>query len=109
MFSMPVLLTFQSHQAIITWPMPVFQQVKAFFFLTEVCDITWLNGDMLISGTSIYLLFCFVTYNIIYRPENPKELFNLRHASARKVIERIFGVLKRRFRILVVPPEYDMK
>jgi hypothetical protein len=27
---------------------------------------------------------------------------------ARNVIERIFGVLKRRFRILVVPPELDM-
>jgi hypothetical protein len=24
------------------------------------------------------------------------------------VIERIFGVLKRRFRILIIPPEYDM-
>jgi len=28
-------------------------------------------------------------------PRNPKELFNLRHASARNVIEQIFGVLKR--------------
>lgn len=36
------------------------------------------------------------------------ELFNLRHAMARNVIERIFGVLKRRFRILIVPPELDM-
>ena len=38
----------------------------------------------------------------------PEELFNLRHASARNVIEHIFGVLKRRFRILVHPPEYSM-
>ena len=38
----------------------------------------------------------------------PEELFNLRHASARNVIERIFGILKRRFRILYLPPEYDM-
>jgi len=43
------------------------------------------------------------------RPSNKEELFNLRHASARNVIERIFGVIKRRFRILVVPPEYRMK
>ena len=28
---------------------------------------------------------------------------------ARNVVERIFGVLKRRFRILVVPPELDMQ
>jgi hypothetical protein len=36
-------------------------------------------------------------------------LFNLRHSSARNVIERIFGVLKRRFGILKNPPEYDMR
>jgi len=35
-------------------------------------------------------------------------LFNLRHASARNVIERIFGVLKRRFRILLIAPEYGL-
>jgi hypothetical protein len=28
---------------------------------------------------------------------------------ARNVVERIFGVLKRRFRILVIPPELDMR
>jgi hypothetical protein len=41
-------------------------------------------------------------------PASKEELFNLRHASARNVVERIFGVLKRRFRILILPPEYDM-
>lgn len=35
-------------------------------------------------------------------------MFNLRHASARNVIERIFGILKRRFRILLIAPEYDL-
>ena len=28
---------------------------------------------------------------------------------ARNVVKRIFGVLKRRFRILLLPPEYDLK
>jgi hypothetical protein len=42
------------------------------------------------------------------RPTNKYELFNLRHASARNVIERIFGVLKRRFRILLLAPEYGL-
>ena len=37
---------------------------------------------------------------------NKEELFNLRHASARNVTERIFGVLKHRFCILHFPPEY---
>jgi hypothetical protein len=41
------------------------------------------------------------------RPRDEEELFNLRHASARNVIERIFGVLKQRFHILVNPPRID--
>jgi DDE superfamily endonuclease len=35
-------------------------------------------------------------------------LFNLHHASARNVIERIFGVLKRCFCILLIAPEYGL-
>ena len=42
------------------------------------------------------------------RPRNERELFNLRHSSLRNVIERIFRVLKRQWRILDSPPEYDM-
>jgi len=34
------------------------------------------------------------------RPESPEEPFNLRHSSARNVIERILGVVKNRFKIL---------
>ena len=36
----------------------------------------------------------------IFRPSNAQELFNLKHSSLRNVIERIFGVLKKRFLIL---------
>lgn len=32
----------------------------------------------------------------------------MRHAQARNVIERIFGVVKHRFKLLVVSPEYDL-
>ncbi|KAK1563199.1 hypothetical protein Q3G72_023951 [Acer saccharum] len=35
-----------------------------------------------------------------HAPENYQELFNLRHASLRNVIERAFGVLKKRFPII---------
>jgi len=42
------------------------------------------------------------------RPKDKEELFNLRHSSARNVIECIFGVLKCRFKILCMAPEYDM-
>ena len=41
-------------------------------------------------------------------PSNPEELFNLQHASAQNVIERIFGVIKQCFKILVIPPEYTL-
>ena len=44
----------------------------------------------------------------MHSPQNKEELFNLRHAQARNVIERIFGVLKKRFRILLIGPEYDI-
>lgn len=45
---------------------------------------------------------------ISHRPVNKEELFNLRHAQARNVIERIFGVLKKRWNILNFAPHYDM-
>lgn len=45
----------------------------------------------------------------IFRPANYKELFNLRHASLRNVIERIFGVCKRRFRLMAAAAEYSIR
>ncbi len=39
---------------------------------------------------------------------NTQELFNLRHAQCRNVVERIFGVIKKRWDILTRPPRYDM-
>lgn len=39
------------------------------------------------------------------KPQTPRELFNLRHASLRNVVERVFGVLKSRFVILQRPPK----
>jgi hypothetical protein len=55
----------------------------------------------------IYFLGLCLYYN--YRPQNKEELFNLCHASAQNVIEHIFGVLKRRFRILLLAPEYSLE
>src|SRR5690349_4464280 len=42
------------------------------------------------------------------RPQDYKELFNLRHSQARNVIERIFGILKKRFPIIVQAPEFSL-
>lgn len=46
--------------------------------------------------------------HVFFRPANPEELFNLRHAQARNVVERIFGVLKGKWDILTRAPEYSM-
>lgn len=42
-------------------------------------------------------------------PQNEKELFNLRHASLRNVIERIFGIFKSRFTIFKSAPPFSFK
>jgi len=41
------------------------------------------------------------------KPLNKEELFNLRHAQLRNIIERAFGVIKKRFPLLVNMKSYD--
>jgi hypothetical protein len=43
------------------------------------------------------------------RPQNPKELFNHRHALLRNHVERTLGVLKKRFPILKVATFHKLK
>jgi hypothetical protein len=42
------------------------------------------------------------------RPQNKEELFNLRHSRLRNIVERIFGVMKRRFKILTLPRAFKL-
>ena len=42
-------------------------------------------------------------------PRGKKELFNYLHSSLRNVIERSFGVLKMKWRILLDLPSYPME
>ena len=46
--------------------------------------------------------------HIYNSPANPEELFNLHHAMARNIVERIFGILKNRFGILRCNPNLDV-
>ena len=46
---------------------------------------------------------------MLYRPQTPQELFNLRHASLRNIIERLFGELKRKFKILRIDVEMSLE
>ena len=41
------------------------------------------------------------------RPQNMKELYNLRHSSLRNAVERIFGVVKKRFPLIVTMRSFD--
>ncbi|THU80096.1 hypothetical protein K435DRAFT_561841, partial [Dendrothele bispora CBS 962.96] len=43
------------------------------------------------------------------RPQSKEELYNLRHAQLRNVIERIFGVVKRQWKIVRENCEYPFR
>lgn len=42
-------------------------------------------------------------------PQNAQEFFNMKHAKARNIIERAFGILKSRWAILRSPSFYPIK
>ncbi|XP_052479088.1 uncharacterized protein LOC128034576 [Gossypium raimondii] len=44
-----------------------------------------------------------------YQPSSPQEFFNMKHVSARNVIERCFGLLKLRWGILRSPSFYPVR
>ena len=52
-----------------------------------------------------FLSSCSITK---YRPTDQQELFNLCHASAHIVTEHAFGVLKKRFQILLLLTHYPL-
>jgi hypothetical protein len=43
------------------------------------------------------------------KPQNKEELFNLRHASLRNVVERAFGIVKKRFSVLQNMGSFDLQ
>jgi hypothetical protein len=51
----------------------------------------------------------YIIYSYIFSPKNPQELFNLCHASAHNIVERIFGILKIWFAILQHNPHLTPK
>lgn len=44
-----------------------------------------------------------------HRPNTAEEFFNMKHSSARNVIERLFGLIKNRWAILRSPSYYPIK
>jgi len=60
--------------------------------------------------SNFYFTYNFaIATDFVIRPRNYKELYNLCHSQARNVVERIFGVVKRRFRLMVAAPEYSLE
>ena len=45
----------------------------------------------------------------MWRPQNHKELFNLHDTQLQKVIEQIFGIVKRCFKVLLLVQEYTIQ
>jgi DDE superfamily endonuclease len=103
----PVELIFTFRAGNTTLQMLAMPRQTHFLSLIAMCGTICLNG--VVPAKRTFLPFLEIAhYDVLPSPRNPKELFNLRHASARNAIERIFGILKRRFRILQLPPEYNM-
>jgi DDE superfamily endonuclease len=75
----------------------------------------WLGDAGYANTNTVLVPYCGTRYHLkeqrlaSQKPENYKELFNLRHASLRNVIERIFGVVKRKYQILRTPSEYSIE
>jgi hypothetical protein len=65
----------------------------------------WGHGRHKCVRVLILLVANHISYN---RPQNHKELFNFRHVQLRNHVERIFGLFKRRFWVLLQAPEYPL-
>jgi hypothetical protein len=91
--------------------MLAFHHARSSLSHTKPYAITLLSGAVQMSGNRFHIFFYGLNQAQLNksRPQNKEELFNLRHSSARNAIERIFGVLKRRFRILLLAPEYSLE
>ena len=71
--------------------------------------ITLLSGGVYASGIIKFAQIHTCNDRMYFtRPKTKEELFNLHHITLRNVIERIFGILKCRFQILLLAPEYNM-
>lgn len=101
-------LIFLSLLASITWLMLDLVHAIPSLYLIGESVITWLNGGEQHSGMSLFQIIHKLAWLTYDRPADAKELFNLRHAQARNVVERIFGVVKKRWDILTRAPQFDM-
>jgi DDE superfamily endonuclease len=92
----------------ISLQMQVSQPVPPYLFHIVDHDTILLNGVVHSYGMNATFMLYYYSLTKFCSPATREELFNLRHAMARNVIERAFGVIKQHFKILIIPPEYSM-
>lgn len=73
-----------------------------------LCDAGYTNGDGFLAPHRMHR-YHLATWRNGRQPTCPEEYFNMKHSSARNVIERAFGVLKLRWAILRSPSFYPYK
>lgn len=84
----------------------VLRSAKALHGFTTPEGKYWLGDAGYAKSDTILSLYRATRYHLKeqarakLKPKNAKELFNLRHAALRNVVERIFGVLRRKYHIL---------
>ncbi|XP_021734166.1 uncharacterized protein LOC110700893 [Chenopodium quinoa] len=74
-----------------------------------LCDGGYTNGEGFLAPYRGHLYHLKEWNNGPRQPQNAEEYFNLRHAKARNVIERCFGLLKGRWGILRSPSWFSLK
>ena len=74
-----------------------------------LADAGYVNGNRFLApyrGTRYHLR---EWEHIGHTPTNKEEYFNMKHSQARNIIERCFGILKKRWAILRSPSFYPIK
>ncbi|XP_074283350.1 uncharacterized protein LOC141607899 [Silene latifolia] len=74
-----------------------------------LCDGGYTNGDGFLAPFRGHLYHLKEWNSGPHRPQTAEEYFNLRHAQARNVIERCFGLLKGRWGILRSPSWFSLQ
>jgi hypothetical protein len=102
-----IMVTFHFHSPGSSLQMLDLQTVICWCVLIMLSAIIWKSKHVPTSGE--FLLQHAPWISVFNSPKDYKELFNLRHAQARNIIERIFGIFKRRFKLLHSPAEYSIQ
>jgi hypothetical protein len=85
-----------------------FLPVGSYWCHTVESGTIYVSGQILTNG--VYDPWLSAWYiNLCDSPANPKELFNLRHSQCRNAIERIFGCVKKCFKILREANEFPIE